>query len=118
MPLKFNMRDEDRVRILHMIDAAESVAQFIAARKRPDLDTDRMLLFAVVRAIEVVGEAASRVTEESRAASSDVPWAAIIGMRNRLVHGYFDIDTELVWNTANLEIPGLIPVLRALLASG
>jgi uncharacterized protein with HEPN domain len=60
-----------------MIDAAESVGQFAAGRKRGDLDSDRMLLFAIVRAIEVIGEAAGKVTDEAQAASPEVPWASI-----------------------------------------
>lgn len=57
---------------------------------------DQMLLCAIVRAIEVIGEAASKVTAETQAASSDIPWLSIVGMRNRLVHGYFDIDLDVV----------------------
>ena len=109
------MLDEDRVRVLHMIDAADSLAEFVAGRKRADLDADRMLLFAIVRAIEVLGEAASRVADETKTASPDVPWAAIVGMRNRLIHGYFDIDADIVWRTATEEIPVLSRALRALL---
>lgn len=108
------MRDDDRVRILHMIDAADSLVQFFTGRTRADLDTDRMLLFAVVRAIEIVGEAASKVTSETREAAPSVPWTAIVSMRNRLIHGYFDIDTDLVWKTATEEIPGLRRALKAL----
>lgn len=108
------MRAEDRVPILHMIDAAESVGQFIAGRQRVDLDRDRMLLFAVVRAIEVIGEAAGRVSDETQAANPAIPWSAIVGMRNRLIHGYFDIDTEIVWKTVTGELPDLLPRLRAL----
>lgn len=107
------MRDDDRVRVAHMIDAAESLAQFMAGRQRGDLDEDRMLLFAVVRAIEVIGEAAARTSEEMRSQTAHLPWRSIIAMRNRLVHGYFDIDTEIVWNTATAEIPPLLPSLRA-----
>lgn len=109
------MRDDDRIRILHMIDAADSVTQFLAGRTRADLDSDRMLLFAVVRAIEVFGEAASRVTDDTRAAAQSVPWSLIVGMRNRLVHGYFDIDADVVWKTATAEIPPLQLTLKALL---
>ncbi len=86
------MRDEDRVRVRHMIESAEAALRFVAGRTRRDLDTDEMLLFAVVRAVEVLGEAASKVTLETRAAHVDIPWSAIVGMRNRLVHAYFDID--------------------------
>ena len=107
------MRDDDRVRILHMVDAAESVEQFAAGRKRGDLDTDRMLLFAIVRAIEVIGEAASKVTSETQDTSPEIPWASIVGMRNRLIHGYFDIDSDVVWKTVTDEIPGLRRSLKA-----
>jgi len=100
-----------------MIDAAESVGQFMAGRQRVDLDRDRMLLFAVVRAIEVIGEAASRVSDETRAANPAIPWSAIVSMRNRLVHGYFDIDTEIVWKTATGELADLLPRLRALIGN-
>ena len=100
-----------------MIDAAESVGQFMAGRERVDLDRDRMLLFAMVRAIEVIGEAASRVSDETRAANPAIPWSAIVSMRNRLVHGYFDIDTEIVWKTATGELADLLPRLRALIGN-
>jgi uncharacterized protein with HEPN domain len=112
------MRAEDRVRVLHMIDAAESVGQFMANRPRADLDCDRMLLFAVIRAIEIIGEAAGKVSEEARLAYSDIPWNAIVGMRNRLIHGYFDIDTEIVWKTVSQEVPFLLPRLHAVISLG
>jgi uncharacterized protein with HEPN domain len=89
------MGDDDRVRILHMIEAAEAVADFVAGRRRNDLDEDRMLLFAVVHAIEILGEAANKVSPQIRAAAPQVPWGAIVSMRNRLIHGYFDIEREL-----------------------
>jgi len=97
-----------------MIDAAETVGAFMAGRGRAELDSNRMLLFAVVRAIEVLGEAAARVSDETRQAAPGVPWNAIVGMRNRLVHGYFNIDVDIVWKTVSSEIPALLPKLRAL----
>lgn len=108
------MRAEDRVRLRHMIDAAESALQFIAGRQRAELDEDRMLLFALVRAIEIIGEAASRLSDEVKAAQSDIPWRAIIGMRNRLLHAYFDMNTAIVWQTVTQELPALLRQLRAL----
>jgi uncharacterized protein with HEPN domain len=112
------MRTEDKVRLRHMIEAAESAAQFITDRSRSDLDSDRMLLFAVVRAIEVVGEAASKLSEEFRAAHPGIPWRAIVGMRNRLIHAYFDIDTETVWETTTQELPPILNQLRELVVAG
>jgi uncharacterized protein with HEPN domain len=73
-----------------------------------------MLLFAVVRAIEVLGEAASQISAETRATHAGIPWRAIIGMRNRLIHAYFEINTEIVWQTVTQEIPALLPQLRTL----
>jgi uncharacterized protein with HEPN domain len=86
----------------------------MSGRERTDLDTDQMLLFAVVHAIEIFGEAASRISAETQATSPDIPWHAIIGMRNRLVHVYFAINTAIVWQTVTQEIPALLPQLRAL----
>ena len=83
-------------------------------RARRDLDTDQMLLFALVRAIEIVGEAASKVSAATRQSAVDVPWNLIVSMRNRVVHAYFDIDHEIVWKTATEELPELLPKLRGL----
>jgi uncharacterized protein with HEPN domain len=108
------MPPDDRIRVLHMIEAAETVESFIAGRVRGDLDTDRMLLFALVRAIEIIGEAASALSAETRAAADAVPWTQIIAMRNRLIHAYFDIDRNILWRTASQEVPALLSLLRSL----
>jgi len=71
-----------------------------------------MLLFALVRAVEVIGEAASKVSDETRMAHAGIPWKAIIGMRNRLVHAYFDIDPDILWVAATVEIPALLDQLK------
>ena len=99
-----------------MLDAVDAAAGFIAGRSRGDLDQDQMLLFALVRAIEIVGEAASKVSEETRP-SVAIPWMAVVGMRNRLIHGYFDIDRDVLWATAVQSLPQLGTVLRARLGS-
>lgn len=112
------MRDEDRIRILHMIDAADAVAQFVEGRSRDDLEQDRMLLFALAHAIEVLGEAANSVSPEIQSAAPQIPWGAIVSMRNRLIHGYFDINRSIVWKTATVEVPALVPVLQSLVRQG
>jgi uncharacterized protein with HEPN domain len=111
------MSPEDRVRILDMIEEAESATGFIAGRARQDLDRDRMLLYALVRAIEVLGEAASKVSPEARTAAPHIPWRDIISMRNRLIHAYAAIDPETVWRTATEDIPAILPPLRTLVSS-
>lgn len=100
-----------------MIDAGEAIAEFLTGRTRADLNSDRMLPFAMVRAIEVIGEAAVRVSVETRSLAPELPWNAIIAMRNRLIHGYFDIDADIVWVTAISEVPALLPKQRSLLQS-
>jgi len=95
-----------------MIEACETTIEFVAGRARTDLDTDRMLRFAIVRAVEIIGEAASKISEETRARHDDIPWKAIAGMRNRLAHAYFQIDTDIVWAAATEEIPALLSRLR------
>jgi uncharacterized protein with HEPN domain len=110
------MRADDLVRIRHMIEAAEVTQQFVANRTRSELDGDRMLAFALTRAIEIIGEAASKVSPETRAATPAVPWAQIVAMRNRLIHAYFDIDPDILWKSATEEIPALLPLLRAIVS--
>ena len=80
------MRHEDRTRLLHMIEAAETIAEFVTDRTREELDSDRILLFALVHAVEVFGEAAAKVSPGLRAETPQVPWARIVAMRNRLIH--------------------------------
>lgn len=111
------MRDEDRVRLQHMIEAAQSAIKFVSGRARADLDVDQMLLFAVVRAIEIVGEAASKISRETQAAHGAIPWKSIIGMRNRLVHAYFETNVQVVWETVTVELPAVLPQLQALAAT-
>jgi uncharacterized protein with HEPN domain len=101
-----------------MADAVEAAMRFAAGRSRSDLDLDEMLLFALVRAVEIVGDAAARLSPEARAALPDIPWRLIVGMRNRLVHAYFDVDLDILWTTATQALPELLPALEAGLAEG
>jgi uncharacterized protein with HEPN domain len=113
----FNMRPEDRTRILHMIEAADAMSRFVTGRQRDDLDADLMLRFALVRAVEVFGEAAAKVSSSMRTASPEIPWLEIVAMRNRLIHAYFDIDRSILWRAATEEIPALLPRLQKLVQS-
>ncbi len=110
------MTPDDLVRLQHIVDALNSAIRFVEGRQRSNLDADEMLLFALVRAIEVAGEAASRISAETRQELSDLPWNSIIGMRNRLVHAYFDIDRDILWTTVTEAAPSLAERLKRLLA--
>ena len=112
------MRPDDLIRIRHMIDAIRSAIRFTQGRGRDDLDNDEMLTFALVRAIEIIGEAATKISSETREHHPEVPWAAIIGMRHRLIHAYFDINHDILWTTAAEAAPALLPMLLDLLPTG
>jgi uncharacterized protein with HEPN domain len=106
---------EDRIRITHMRDACLSVSRFIQGKSAPDLAGDEMLQFALVRAIEIIGEAAGRVSEDVQKAAPEIPWREAVGIRNRLVHAYFDVDLGILWQTAVESVPQLQDRLEKLL---
>lgn len=111
------MKPDDRIRIRHIVDALTSAAHFVQGRARDDLDADEMLLFALVRAVEIVGEAANKVSAETREQYPHIPWITIIGMRHRLAHAYFDIDHDILWTTVTEAAPALLTHIRKLLES-
>ncbi len=111
------MNERDHTRLQHMLDASLEALTFTEGRTRADLDTDRMLMRAVVKDIEIIGEAAASVSTETREARPQIRWKAIVGMRHRLIHGYFDINLDLVWLTLTDDLPPLIDQLRAILKS-
>lgn len=95
--------------------ACRAVAGFIAGFDEPGFRASDLLRSAVARKIEIVGEAARRLSAEFRAAHPEVPWRQIVGMRDRLIHGYDDIDRGKVWSVAAEELPALEKVLSSLL---
>ena len=101
-----------------MLEAAREAVSFARGRSRENLAADRMLLFSLERAVEIIGEAASKVSDEFRSAHPDIPWADIVGMRHRLIHAYFDVNLDIVWTTVVGSLPALVAQLEALLASG
>lgn len=111
------MQPEDRIRVLHMRDACESIQRFALGRTRQDLENDEMLQFALVRALEIIGEAATRVSESTRKQALDIPWREATGIRNRLIHAYFDVDLDILWVTACESVPQLQVQLDALLSA-
>lgn len=106
------MKRDDLVRIRHIMDAAEAALRFFSGRKRDDLDADEMLRFALLQAVQIVGEAASKLSMEARNELADVPWPRITGMRNRLVHAYMNVNEDILWTTAVDHLPALVLRLR------
>jgi len=112
------MRNEDRIRLQHMLDAARDALSFAEGRTRHDLDTDRQLVLAVVKCVEIIGEAASQVSSETQAATDQLPWRKIVAMRHRLVHAYYNINLDVVWSTLREDLPPLVETLQAILEKG
>jgi uncharacterized protein with HEPN domain len=106
-------RHEDGTRLAHMLDHAREAVEMVKGRQREDLDRDRMLNLSLVRLIEIVGEAANRVSKPKQAALPDIPWPEIIGMRNRIVHGYDEVDFDILWAVIRDDLPPLIERLSA-----
>jgi len=106
------MPPTDAVRVRHILDAARQAVILVAGRSRPDLDADIMLNLSLVRLLEIIGEAARGVTETFRDANPDVAWHKMAGMRNRLVHAYFDVNLDMVWRTVTQDLPPLIEKLE------
>ena len=108
-------RPEDLDRLRHMVEAAREATGLTAGRSREDLDEERLLQLGLVRLVEIVGEAAGRVSPETQAMAPHLPWPMMVSMRNRLIHDYFTVDLDVVWDTVTLDLPELIPQLERLI---
>jgi uncharacterized protein with HEPN domain len=109
------MIKDDLIRFRHMLDAANEASAFTRDKTRVNLDGDRMLLLSVTKLIEIIGEAANKITDHTQEEHPEIEWASIIGMRNKLSHGYFDIDTNIVWATITEDLPPLIETLERII---
>ena len=109
------MPKDDAIRFRHMLESALEALEFTRPHHRSDLDQDRLLLLGLLKLIEILGEAAARIRPETRNRYPQIPWMDIIDMRNRVVHVYFDIDRDEVWDTVTKDLPPLIEQLEIIL---
>ena len=112
------MQRDDDIRLCHMLDAAREAVSFARGRVRGDLDIDRQLVLSLLKDIEIVGEAAAQTTESTRILTPEIPWQEMVAMRNRLVHAYFSINLDIVWQTVQEDLPMLISKLEDVLLPG
>jgi uncharacterized protein with HEPN domain len=95
-----------------MLDHAREAVAMVKGKTRADLNKDRQLNLALVRLLEIIGEAASRIPKEEQARFADISWSEIISLRNRLIHGYDTVDFDILWQIVSQDLPRLIESLR------
>ena len=110
-------RRDDTVSIRHMFDHAVEAVEMARGCSRADLDRDRQLNLALVRLVEIIGEAAKRVGPATCEAHPQVPWSQIIGTRNRLIHGYDRVNFDILWRIVRDELPSLVEQLKTILSN-
>ena len=109
------MSQRDYAYVLDILDAARLILSFMRGVEREAFEQDLMRQDAVIRRFEIIGEGARRLSATFREAHAEVPWGALIGMRNRLIHEYDAVDLDLVWMVVQNELPLLIAQLEKLL---
>lgn len=106
---------KDRIRLLHMLDAARKATSFTKGKTREDLERDEILALALERLLEIIGEASKGVSEELQERYPVVKWREIAATRDRLIHGYFDVDQTIIWQIVTVDLVPLIESLKDIL---
>jgi uncharacterized protein with HEPN domain len=106
----------DILRLQHMLDHAKEAAGLIAGKDKTALQRNRVLELALIRLVEIVGEASAKVSSETQAKYPSIPWPQVIGMRNRLIHGYDAVDLDVLWDTIEVDLPLLIAEIEKILS--
>ena len=104
------------VSLRHMLDHSREAVTMVQGKARSDLDADRKLNLALVRLLEIVGEAATRIPRQEQDAHPGIPWAEVIGLRNRLIHGYDMVDFDILWQIVTRDLPPLVNALERILS--
>src|SRR4051794_8378343 len=112
------MIEADIIRLRHMLDAAHESLAFVEGRTREELNNNRVLALALVKELEILGEAASNVSFDVKASMPEIPWAGILGMKERLAHSYVDVNLDFVWTTIASSLPDIARSLQSRLAEG
>jgi uncharacterized protein with HEPN domain len=103
------------VSLRQMLNHALEAVAMTKGKTRADLDEDRQLNLSLVRLLEIIGEASTRIPKEDQARYTDISWPEIVSLRNRLIHGYETVDFDILWQIVSQDLPGLIVSLRRVL---
>ncbi len=95
----------DKYRLQHILDAIDRIARYTSGKSFEEFISDDMMYYAVVKNIEIIGEAANMLTLDFQTAHPEIPWKMVKGMRNYIVHEYFQIDSSVVWEVVTKDIP-------------
>jgi uncharacterized protein with HEPN domain len=106
------MPKDELVYVGHMLDKAYEALSLVRGKTRQDYDRDLVLRLALTHLIQVIGEAARRVSPQFRDRNPQIPWEAIAGMRSKIVHDYMNVDEDIVWDSVTQELQPLIEELR------
>lgn len=108
---------DNQVYIGHMVDTANKAIGFMQGLTREDFDNNELLRLSLTHLLQIIGEAARRVSPDFRTAHPQIDWKAIVGMRSKLVHDYLNVDEDIVWDTVTNELPSLLKELEGILKS-
>ena len=109
------MSTDDTVYLKHILEAIEKIERYTIAVKLNEFLADTLIQDGTVRQIEIIGEAAKKILDKIKNKNSEIPWKKIVGMRDKLIHGYFGVDLDAVWKTIKEDIPTLKINVNALL---
>ena len=110
-------RHDDAITLRQMLDHIEEAVVLAKGRTRVDLEADRVFFLALLKLVEIVGEAAARISEPMQTSRTEIPWREIIGTRNRLIHGYDAVDYNILWDIVSTDFPPLARRIRAVLTA-
>jgi uncharacterized protein with HEPN domain len=109
------MNGDDLVYLGHMLDMADKTVSLVKGKDRVAYGGDETLRLALAHLVQVIGEAARRISASFRESHAHIPWSEIVGMRHKIVHDYMEVDTDILWSVVSVDLPLLIEQLREVL---
>jgi uncharacterized protein with HEPN domain len=111
-------RHNPEVALRQILSHTREAVEICRGKSRQDLEADRLLNLALTRLIEIIGEAANRIPDEVQSKYPNLPWLQMIGARNRLIHGYDNVDFDILWVIVQKDLPGIIQTLEEMINDG